>query len=126
MYTVSYPNRLLSMRHAATCESDAYDTNAMAQVALANMRKGDTFQLHGQVVTVVSISEKSIAFSTRDRRDERYTCMHGNRWDQLVRDIGGMIIGSYHGVDAGDIMTALRRDPAVHVDDLGIYCLQDA
>lgn len=109
---VDYPNRSLSMRHARSSEDAAYDTNAWAQVALANLRAGEKLPFEGGMATVTGTSERQLRVVDAGGRSVTMA-IDGIRFERLVRDLGGYLLAAQHGANGhGDALTALRRDPA--------------
>lgn len=122
---VDYPNRKLGMQHARTYEQDAYCTTCMAQIALANLRVGQTLTYRGQPAVVTAIG-KTLTIRTHEGVVRR---LHpeAENWEPFVREIGGAILSWHHGSRAhmADLMAALQRDPAVTRDQRGLLTIQD-
>lgn len=109
---VDYPNRSLSMRHARSHEDSAYDTNAWAQVALANLRAGEKLPFEGGMATVTGTSERQLRVVDASGRAVTLA-IDGIRFERLMRDLGGYLLAAQHGANGhGDALVALRRDPA--------------
>jgi|GEM_PF-3025780 len=120
-----YPNRKLSLKMARTRPEDAYSPESMANVALANLCVGEIVVLGPQRrLRVAAISEKRLVLVGTDGRRRSYDPF-GELWDQLVRDVVGALLAAAHRADAGDLASALRRDPAFVVDKEGFGYLAD-
>jgi hypothetical protein len=126
---VDYPNRRLGFQKAATDEADAYNDHAWANIAAANMKVGDKFDLGGKQQSVESISDKTLKLKDADGKT-RTLNPDGVAWDQFKRDLAGQLV--VENLQANNIMKParplidiLRRDPAVHVDSKGSVYLRD-
>lgn len=125
MSMVDYPNRRLGMRRARSDADAAFDTNAWARVALANLREGETVAFESCMATVASISERQLRLKTPDGATASLA-FGSPRFERLVRDLGGLLLARMHGSDrTGDAWTALCRDPA-WVSPGGVPFLSDA
>lgn len=121
---VDYPNRRLGMRHALSGVDAAFDPNAWAQVALANLRVGETVAFENGMATVMSISDQQLRLKTPDGTSASLSTF-GPRFERLVRDLGGLLLARMHGSDrTGDAWSALCRDPA-WVSSGGVPFLSD-
>lgn len=75
-----YPNRKLGMEYAATRPEDAYHPNAMANVALSNLREGDIITIHrDQTLTVQKVTDNAIGFRGENGA-VRYFAVDGKGW----------------------------------------------
>ena len=81
-------------------------------LALANLRPGEQFVLHQRTHRVLRTSDKTIMFDVDGTR-RTYRARFNAAFEQLLRDVDGLLLAAVHGVDAGDLVPALCRDPAV-------------
>jgi len=108
-----FPNRKLGLEFAAEGGINAVRGIPIASVTLANLRVGEGFVLFDSKYELVKIGAFA-HFNVTARGGERSTFRTGpdaKNWGQFGRDIEGLIMGSYHGVDAGDLLRAWARDP---------------
>lgn len=127
--TVDYPNRQLGFRYAATRPEEDYEPNAWADIAAANMKKGDTFQMNGKRQTVQSVSDKTLKLQDADGKVRTFN-PDGVSWPQFRRDLAGQL--TVENLDANNVLKParplidiLKRDPATHVDARGSVYLKD-
>lgn len=122
-YAVDYPNRKLGMQRARTRWEDESSPEAMAEIALANMKQGERFRMGRDYFTVTSITDKTLTFESE--KGEKKSMRPGtDKWGQFIRDVGGSMLGWHHGSDAGDLVTAFRRDPAARYES-GVLSVRD-
>lgn len=122
-YAVDYPNRKLGMQRARTRWEDESSPEAMAEIALANMKQGERFRMGRDYFTVTSITDKTLTFESE--KGEKKSMRPGtDKWGQFIRDVGGSMLGWHHGSDAGDLVTAFRRDPAARYEN-GVLSVRD-
>lgn len=119
----TYENRKLGYQHARTSADDEYSTEAMAAIALSNMKTGERFPVGRTWYTVSNITDKMLTVTGEDGEKKTFK-PSGSKWEALVRDVGGAILGSHHGVDAGDLVTAFMRDPAARREG-GMLSIKD-
>jgi len=119
------------MHHAASGPDSALDTEAWARVALANARAGETVPFMGAMCTVLSVSEKVLRLREPDGKTRTFSVI-SETMERLVRDLGGRLLAAQHGAasvggvgDVGDMLAALRRDPAFSVGAGGVPELND-
>src|SRR3954447_21043130 len=106
---VHYPNRRLGFQIARTSEEDEYSGRAMANVALANLRRGETVRLGGALATVAAIGAKPLTLIMPDGKRRRIG-PYSSQWEQLVRDVDGDLLGFVHSRGWGkepDVVKAL-------------------
>lgn len=119
----TYENRKLGYQHARTSADDEYSTEAMAAIALSNMKTGERFPVGRTWYTVSNITDKMLTVTGEDGEKKTFK-PSGSKWEALVRDVGRAILGSHHGVDAGDLVTAFMRDPAARREG-GMLSIKD-
>ena len=131
---IQYPNRKLKLDEAITDFSDEFNSDAWANVALANMNSGEVIKAGNKQGTVKKITNNRITISWKDgdaTKDKIYFPGSAN-WGQLVRDLGGslaqsamerqspmrlkQISGQPEADVSGQAFDALLRDPAFRYD----------
>ncbi|GAB5434810.1 MAG: hypothetical protein EpisKO_41800 [Epibacterium sp.] len=117
---VDYPNRKLGLRYARS-QDYGLEGDAMGNIALANMQPGDKIPGEGEVVKV---TEKQIRIRGEDGKTQIFSA-DSARFRKLASDVTDLIQSSQHGVDAGDALTAIKRDPAFSYDDNKVLRLSD-
>lgn len=122
-YAVDYPNRKLGMQRARTRWKDESSPEAMAEIALANMKQGERFRVGRDYFTVTAISDKTLTY-TDEKGEKKSVRPNSEKWGQFIRDVGGAMLGWHHGSDAGDLVTAFRRDPAARYEN-GVLSIRD-
>lgn len=110
-----YPNRALGLEYAAISVGVPRGY-PLAGVAISNLREGERFQLNGLRYRVVRMGKRAKFEVTHpDGRVTTFvTYPAAKNWAQFERDIDGLLLASAHGVDAGDLLCAWRRDPVSH------------
>ena len=131
---VEYKNRKLKLATARTDISDEFNTNAWANVALANMNAGDRIKAGNKQGTVKSITENRIVITWQEgnKSNNKIYTVYSKDWESLVRDLGNSlgqsamdrlspirlktISGKQEEDPSGQAFDALLRDPAFRYD----------
>jgi len=118
-----YPNRKLRMLRALTSYADTYSMVAMANVALANLRAGEEFEVPGHgLFRALNVGESSLRLCTP--KGVRQLKVDSPRFEAFVRDIQGpLLLQMWAG--SGVLLDVLKRDPATVRFKEGLYGLQD-
>lgn len=103
-----YPNRALGFEYAAINTSPR--GIPIAEVAISNLRPGERVPWNRQWWQVVAISRARLTLKNPAGQVERIA-PDRDKWQAFVRDIDGQLLAAAHGADAGDLLTAWRRDP---------------
>lgn len=122
---IHYPNRKLGFERAKADPDDPHDTNALANIALANLQPGDAVKVGSDTLTVKSIGSKAVTFTKQDGKTTRFD-IDTPRMAQLARDVDGLITASQHSSHGKDWADIAARDPAFSRDEQGIPRLMDA
>ena len=114
---VDYPNRKLGFRYARSPESQ----EGFGNIALANMKPGETIRGYGEVTR---ITDKQIRIRGQGGKVSIFSTS-SPKYTTLVRDVEDIVLGSQHGSDGGDVLAAIKRDPAFSYDENQIPQLSD-
>lgn len=120
---IHYPNRKLGFERAKADPDDPHNTNAMANIALANLQPDDKVTVNGVTMTVKSIGSKAVTFTKSDGKTTRFD-IDTPRMEQLVRDVEGLIGASHHSTHGRDWVSVLSRDPTFGRSN-GVISLRD-
>lgn len=120
---IHYPNRKLGFERAKADPDDPHNTNAMANIALANLQPDDKVTVNGVTMTVKSIGSKAVTFTKPDGKITRFD-IDTPRMEQLVRDVEGLIGASRHSTHGRDWVSVLSRDPTFGRSN-GVISLRD-
>ena len=101
--------RKLKMCIAKTAKDPDYKTSAL--LALSNLQKGDVFRFYERTYQVISVTDKNVIFNVDGKR--KLINPDSLKAQNFLRDVEGLLLGRFHGVDAGDLKTAIERDPAI-------------
>jgi hypothetical protein len=106
-----FPARGLGLEFAALNHGDVRDVPCAA-VAIANLRAGDQFTLGRDRYTVVKMGKRMECVIDGPDGRRRFVVGTGTaNWTQFERDVEGLLVAAAHGVDAGSLLDAWRRDP---------------
>ncbi len=129
-----YPNRKIKLDKARTDFSDEFNENAWANVALANMKVGETIKAGNKRGAVKQITDNRITIAWQEgNQTKNIIYFPGSKnWESLVRDLGvslaqsasdrnspmrlSQISGQSEEDASGQAFDALLRDPAFRFD----------
>ncbi len=113
------PNRKLGLSTASFITSEPHDTEVMAVIALANLKKGEWFALRNHLVKVETLTEKTIALRSEDDNIKVSYRVPTEKFQQLVREVGEMIAALHSGANNPGLVRALERDPCIIKSESG-------